>query len=127
MSRAPAATPPLMPPFAALESPVEVAEAVDIPLEVAEAVSVLLEVVEAVGVPLEIAEAVDNVADGAEGVSPNRFRITVSVLCQSTGMPLPQTISPDAGVTVVSGSDGSNGVLAAITATSLSGTPSAVL
>ena len=60
-------------------------------------------------------------------VSPNRFRITVSVLCQSTGMPLPQTISPDAGGTVVSGSDGSTGVLAAITATSLSGTPSAVL
>jgi hypothetical protein len=29
MSRAPAATPPPMPPFAALESPVEVTEAVD--------------------------------------------------------------------------------------------------
>ena len=29
MSRAPAATPPPMPPFAALESPIEVAEAVD--------------------------------------------------------------------------------------------------
>ena len=69
MKRAPAATPPPMPPFAALESLVEVAEAVD--------------------VPLEVADAVDNVADGCEDVREVAVLVEPVVMDVLSGIAVP--------------------------------------